>query len=172
MTAAHKSIVLIGMPGAGKSTIGILLAKELGLDFIDTDISIQVRWGKTLQQITDESGYMVLRDYEEQVLLSENIDHKVVATGGSAVYSDAGMALLKASATVIFLDASLPALQQRVTNFDTRGIARRPEQSFEDLFAERSLLYQRYADIRIDCSNLGVNEALQAVLETLRDSAI
>jgi shikimate kinase len=172
MTAAHKSIVLIGMPGAGKSTIGILLAKELGLDFIDTDISIQVRWGETLQQITDESGYMVLRDYEEQVLLSENIDHKVVATGGSAVYSDAGMARLKASATVIFLDVSLPALQQRVTNFDTRGIARRPEQSFEDLFAERSLLYQRYADIRIDCSNLGVNEALQAVLETLRDSAI
>jgi len=172
MTAAHKSIVLIGMPGAGKSTIGILLAKELGLDFIDTDISIQVRWGKTLQQITDESGYMVLRDYEEQVLLSENIDHKVVATGGSAVYSDAGMARLKASATVILLDVSLPALQQRVTNFDTRGIARRPEQSFEDLFAERSLLYQRYADIRIDCSNLGVNEALQAVLETLRDSAI
>ena len=172
MTAAHKSIVLIGMPGAGKSTIGILLAKELGLDFIDTDISIQVRWGKTLQQITDESGYMVLRDYEEQVLLSENIDHKVVATGGSAVYSDAGMARLKASATVILLDVSLPALQQRVTNFDTRGIARRPEQSFEDLFAERSLLYQRYADIRIDCSNLRVNEALQAVLETLRDSAI
>lgn len=172
MTAAQKSIVLIGMPGAGKSTIGILLAKELGLDFIDTDISIQVRWGKTLQQITDESGYMVLRDYEEQVLLSENIDHKVVATGGSAVYSDAGMARLKASATVIFLDVSLPALQQRVTNFDTRGIARRPEQSFEDLFAERSLLYQRYADIRIDCSNLEVNEALQAVLETLRDSAI
>ena len=172
MTAAHKSIVLIGMPGAGKSTIGILLAKELGLDFIDTDISIQVRWGETLQQITDESGYMVLRDYEEQVLLSENIDHKVVATGGSAVYSDAGMARLKASAKVIFLDVSLPALQQRVTNFDTRGIARRPEQSFEDLFAERSLLYQRYADIRIDCSNLGVNEALQAVLETLRDSAI
>lgn len=172
MTEAQKSIVLIGMPGAGKSTIGILLAKELGLDFIDTDISIQVRWGKTLQQITDESGYMVLRDYEEQVLLSENIDHKVVATGGSAVYSDAGMARLKASATVIFLDVSLPALQQRVTNFDTRGIARRPEQSFEDLFAERSLLYQRYADIRIDCSNLGVSEALQAVLETLRDSAI
>ena len=172
MTAAHKSIVLIGMPGAGKITIGILLAKELGLDFIDTDISIKVRWGETLQQITDESGYMVLRDYEEQVLLSENIDHKVVATGGSAVYYDAGMARLKASATVIFLDVSLPALQQRVTNFDTRGIARRPEQSFEDLFAERSLLYQRYADIRIDCSNLGVNEALQAVLETLRDSAI
>lgn len=172
MTTAQKSIVLIGMPGAGKSTLGILLAKELGLDFIDTDISIQVRWGKTLQQISDESGYMVLRDYEEQVLLCEAIDHKVVATGGSAVYSDAGMARLNASATVIFLDVSLPALKQRVKNFETRGIARRPGQSFEDLFAERSVLYHRYADVRIDCSHLGVNQALQAVLEVLRDPAI
>lgn len=102
MATAQKSIVLIGMPGAGKSTIGILLAKELGLDFVDTDISIQVRWGKTLQEITDESGYKVLRDYEEQVLLSEDIDQRVVATGGSAVYSEAGMARLKANARVIF----------------------------------------------------------------------
>ena len=172
MTAAQKSIVLIGMPGAGKSTIGILLAKELGLDFIDTDISIQVRWGKTLQQITDESGYLVLRDYEEQVLLSDDIDHRVVATGGSAVYSEAGMARLKASATVIFLYVSLPVLERRVTNFNSRGIARRPEQSFEELFAERGELYQRYGDISIDCSHLSVNEALQAVLEALRDSAI
>ena len=80
-------VVLIGMPGAGKSTIGILLAKELGLDFLDTDISIQVQQGKTLQQISDQSGYMTLRQYEEQVLLSEDIAGKVVSTGGSAVYS-------------------------------------------------------------------------------------
>ena len=169
MTTAHKSIVLIGMPGAGKSTIGILLAKELGLDFIDTDIGIQVQRGKTLQQIADKCGYMQLRDYEEQVLLSENIDHKVVATGGSAVYSEAGMARLKASAMVIFLDVSLPALKQRVKNFETRGIARRPDQSFEDLFAERRVLYERYGAIRIDCSHLGVNEALQAILSVLED---
>ena len=75
-------VVLIGMPGAGKSTIGILLAKELGLDFLDTDISIQVQQGKTLQQISDQSGYMALRQYEEQVLLSEDIAGKVVSTGG------------------------------------------------------------------------------------------
>ncbi|MDG1311240.1 MAG: shikimate kinase [Porticoccaceae bacterium] len=167
MQAANKSIVLIGMPGAGKSTIGILLAKELGLDFIDTDVSIQVQQGRTLQQITDESGYMVLRDYEEQVLLREDISQKVVATGGSAVYSEAGMGRLKAHATVIFLDVSLPVLEQRVRNFDKRGVARRPEQSFADLFAERSALYQRYGDIRIDCSHLSVDEALQAVISAV-----
>ena len=152
MDTAQKSIVLIGMPGAGKSTVGILLAKELGLDFIDTDVSIQVQQGKTLQQISDESGYMAVRDCEEQVLLNEDIAGKVVATGGSAVYSEAGMARLNANATLIFLDVSLPVLKARVSNFNSRGIARRPDQSFDDLFTERSALYQQYGDITIDCS--------------------
>jgi shikimate kinase len=167
MTTAKQSIVLIGMPGAGKSTLGILLAKELGLSFTDTDVSIQVQQGKSLQQITDESGYMVLRDYEEQVLLRENIEGSVVATGGSAVYSEAGMARLQANSVVVFLDLPLAELQKRVTNFDSRGIARRPDQSFADLFAERRALYQLYGEIRIDCSNLSIDEALQAVVRAL-----
>ena len=125
------------MPGAGKSTLGILLAKELGLDFIDTDVSIQVREGKTLQHISDEKGYLALRDIEEQVLLTENITGKVVSTGGSAVYSDAGMAHLKQDSVVVFLDVPLAELEQRISNFSTRGIARRPDQSFDDLFDER-----------------------------------
>ncbi|MDC0000025.1 shikimate kinase [Porticoccaceae bacterium] len=162
-----NAVVLIGMPGAGKSTLGILLAKELGLDFIDTDVSIQVREGKTLQQISDEKGYLALRDIEEQVLLSENITGKVVSTGGSAVYSDAGMAQLKQNSVVIFLDVPLAELEQRISNFSTRGIARRPDQSFDDLFDERSTLYQRYADIRLDCSSLSVDEVLQKTLAAL-----
>lgn len=166
MPTANNSIVLIGMPGAGKSTVGILLAKERGLDFIDTDISIQIQQGKTLQQISDESGYMVLRGHEEQVLLTADISKKVVATGGSAVYSEIGMARLKANATVIFLDVSLLVLEQRINNFANRGIARRPDQSFEDLFAERSALYQRYGDVRIDCSHLSIDAVLQAIVET------
>ncbi len=160
-------VVLIGMPGAGKSTIGILLAKELGLDFLDTDISIQVQQGKTLQQISDQSGYMALRQYEEQVLLSEDIAGKVVSTGGSAVYSEAGMARLKAGATVVFLDVTLPELERRVSNFASRGIACRPDQSFADLFAERQVLYQQYADISLDCSNLGIDEVLQTLMAEL-----
>lgn len=162
-----NAVVLIGMPGAGKSTLGILLAKELGLDFIDTDVSIQVREGKTLQHISDEKGYLALRDIEEQVLLTENITGKVVSTGGSAVYSDAGMAHLKQDSVVVFLDVPLAELEQRISNFSTRGIARRPDQSFDDLFDERSTLYQRYADIRLDCSSLSVDEVLQKTLAAL-----
>jgi shikimate kinase len=155
------------MPGAGKSTIGILLAKELGLDFLDTDISIQVQQGKTLQQISDQSGYMALRQFEEQVLLSEDIAGRVVSTGGSAVYSEPGMARLKNGASVVFLDVSLQQLEKRVNNFASRGIARRPDQSFADLFAERQVLYHKYADISIDCSNLSIDEVLQAVMAEL-----
>ena len=155
------------MPGAGKSTIGILLAKELGLDFLDTDISIQVQQGKTLQQISDQSGYMALRQFEEHVLLSEDIAGRVVSTGGSAVYSEPGMARLKNGAKVVFLDVSLQQLEKRVNNFASRGIARRPDQSFADLFAERQVLYHQYADISIDCSNLSIDEVLQAVMAEL-----
>ena len=161
------AVVLIGMPGAGKSTIGILLAKELGLDFIDTDVSIQVREGRTLQNITDQQGYLALRSIEEQVLLAEDISGKVVSTGGSAVYSEAGMAHLKQDATVVLLDVPLAELEQRISNFNTRGIARRPDQSFEDLFEERSVLYKRYADIRIDCSTLHIEEVLQKTCSAL-----
>ena len=161
------TVVLIGMPGAGKSTIGILLAKELGLDFIDTDVNIQVREGQTLQNITDHQGYLALRSIEERVLLAEDIRGKVVSTGGSAVYSEAGMAHLKQDATVVFLDVPLAELEQRISNFNTRGIARRPDQSFEDLFEERSVLYKRYADIRIDCSNLQIEEVLQKTRSAL-----
>ena len=162
-----SSVVLIGMPGAGKSTVGILLAKEMGLDFVDTDISIQVRESKTLQQITDQSGYLVLRDIEEQVLLAEKIIGKVVSTGGSAVYSEAGMAHLAQDSVVIFLDVPLAALEARISNFSSRGIARHPGQSFDDLFAERSVLYHRYANICVDCSALSIDDVLQKILRLL-----
>ncbi len=92
---------------------------------------------------------------------------KVVSTGGSAVYSEAGMAHLKQNSVVIFLDVPLAELEQRISNFSTRGIARRPDQSFDDLFDERSTLYQRYADIRLDCSNLSIDEVLQKTLTAL-----
>ena len=156
------------MPGAGKSTIGILLAKTLGLDFLDTDISIQVKHNQTLQQIADQDGYLVLRDYEEQILLTEDIESKVVSTGGSAVYSELGMRRLKTNAVVVFLDVSLEQLEMRVTDFASRGIARRPDQSFADLFVERHGLYQQYADISIDCSDLSIDEALQSVIAALK----
>lgn len=144
-------LILIGMPGAGKSTLGVQLAKETARDFVDTDVAIQLREEKTLQAIIDESDYLKLRRIEEEVLLSLNISNHVIATGGSAVYSERGMLKLKTLGPVIFLDVKLDELRRRIDNYDHRGIARRPDQSFEDLYEERSALYKKYADIVIDC---------------------
>ncbi len=111
----NQNIVLIGMPGAGKSTIGVLLAKETAFDFVDTDVLIQVRQGKMLQQILDESGYLSLREIEQQVLLELELSRHIVATGGSAVYSDAGMANLMQQGLVVFwsdLDGPVVACQR------------------------------------------------------------
>ncbi|MEZ5523584.1 MAG: shikimate kinase [Pseudomonadales bacterium] len=162
-----SSIILVGMPGAGKSTLGVLLAKELGLDFLDTDVSIQVHEGRSLQDIMDAEGYMRLREIEEMVLLKTDASGKVISTGGSAVYSDAGMQHLKAQGKVIFLDVTLDELRKRIHNFDTRGIARRPDQSFEALFEERCALYNKYADIRIDCNGFSPAELLDKIQAAL-----
>jgi len=158
-----NSIILVGMPGAGKSTLGVLLAKELTLDFLDTDVSIQVHEGRSLQDIMDSEGYMKLREIEEAVLLKTDASGKVISTGGSAVYSDSGMMHLKEQGTVIFLDVTLDELRRRIHNFDTRGIARRPDQSFEELFEERCALYNKYSDIRFDCNGKTPAEILDAI---------
>lgn len=139
------------MPGAGKSTLGVQLAKCLGLDFVDTDLLIQSQQGEQLQSILDTKGYQALRDIEEQVLLSIRLSNTLIATGGSAVYSEKAMQRLKSLGVVVFLEVGLAALQSRVNgdsnNEASRGIARPEGQSFADVFAERSPLYQRYADV-------------------------
>ena len=147
------NVVLIGMPGAGKSTLGVLLAKALGKDFIDTDVAIQVREGRSLQTIVDQQGHIALRDIEERVLLDLKIDNHIVATGGSAVYSATGMQHLQQLATIIHLQVSLAELERRIDNFDSRGLAKASDQSFAELFAEREPLYKRYSEMVIHCDN-------------------
>lgn len=162
------SIILVGMPGAGKSSLGVMLAKELAKDFVDTDLLLQLRAGKTLQDILDEQGYQALRSLEQETLLQCNFTNHIVATGGSAVYSEKGMAHLSSYGTVVYLDVGLDELNRRISNYETRGIARRPEQSFEDLFTERQALYQRYADLIVDCNGLDQSQALAFVVDSLK----
>ena len=131
------SVILVGMPGAGKSTLGVMLAKNLAKEFVDTDLLIQTRAGKCLQTLLDDEGYLALRQLEEEVLIDCDFSNHVVATGGSAVYSAAGMVSLRTSGLVVFLDVPLAELRRRIHDYDTRGIARRPGQSFESLFSER-----------------------------------
>ena len=162
-----SSISLIGMPGAGKSTIGVQLAKATARDFVDTDLLIQLREQKPLQQIMDETDYLNLRRIEEEVLLSVDYPNHVIATGGSAVYSEAGMATLKQLGPVVFLDVELEELKARIKDYETRGIAKHPEQSFAELFEERNRLYRRYADHTITCAGKTQEElvALIAAIE-------
>ena len=146
----RNNITLIGMPGAGKSTTGIILAKNCGLGFIDTDVLIQINHQKTLQQILDKSGFMTLRDIEEKEILKLNIGNHVIATGGSAVYSEKAMDHLLSISAVIFIKISLEQVRKRVQNFATRGIAKAEDQSLEELFRERQQLYKKYARITVD----------------------
>lgn len=157
---SHNSLILIGMPGAGKSTLGALLAKNLAKDFVDTDLLIQRASGKTLQTILNEEGYQALRKQEEEVLLGTQLTNHIIATGGSAVYSQAAMQHLQQFGPVIFLDASIEELQKRIHNMDSRGITRRDDQSFSDVYHERRPLYLHYADSVICCDGKDIETLL------------
>jgi shikimate kinase len=162
-----SNIVLIGMPGSGKSTVGIILAKRLSYGFLDTDVMIQISEKRSLQAIVDSDGYMALRKIEENVILSLKCQRQVIATGGSAVYSPAAMDHLKKQGIVVFLDAPIHTLLSRINDMDTRGIARRPDQSFEDLFKERFALYVKYAEITVASAGLSQEEVCDAVIEKI-----
>jgi shikimate kinase len=162
-----SNIVLIGMPGAGKSTVGIILAKMMSLDFVDTDVLIQILQGRSLQVIADTEGHMALRAIEEKVLLDLRCRNHIIATGGSAVYSEAAMKHMASDGILIFLDADLPALEARVRNFSTRGLAKKPGQSFADLFMERVPLYKKYAEITIECSGRTQEDICATIIEKL-----
>lgn len=159
-----SNIVLVGMPGSGKSTVGVVLAKLLSYDFIDTDVLIQSSQRRALQDIVDRDGHLALRKMEEDTLLSLDLHNHVIATGGSAVYSAAAMAHLAAIGTVVFLDVELATLQARVNNLATRGLVRRPGQGLADLFAEREALYRHAADITINCSGMTQEAVCSAII--------
>lgn len=165
-SAYDTSLILVGMPGAGKSTIGLLLAKELAKGFVDSDLLIQLREEKTLQDIIEERDYLALRRVEEEILLSMVYPNHVIATGGSVIYSEAGMAHLKKFGRIIFLNVSSDELQRRIDNYESRGIARRPDQTFVELFLERQKLYQQYADIVINCEQKSQAEIVREIICT------
>lgn len=158
-----SNIVLIGMPGSGKSTVGVILAKIIAKSFLDTDILIQNQENRTLQDIVDHDGPMALRAIEEHVLLGITCRDHVIATGGSAAYSEKAMEHLRRQGVIVFLHADLSTLQARVSNYETRGLAKRPDQSFQDLFDERLALYTKYADLTIKNSQLTQEQVCEEI---------
>jgi shikimate kinase len=161
----HKSnIVLIGMPGSGKSTIGVVLAKMTSKNFVDTDVIIQTLQGRSLQDIVDKEGHIALLKIEQDVLLNLLFQNYVIATGGSAVYSHTAMEHLKESGVIIFLNVDLPVLEKRISNFPGRGLVKRPDQTLADLFSERFCLYNEYADFTIECGSLTHDEICRRII--------
>ena len=167
ITAIPQTVSLIGMPGVGKSTVGVILAKLTGLRFTDTDLDIQVRVNATLQQILERHGYLHLRAIEQEVLLGISLDHAIISTGGSVVYCGQIMQRLKSAGPVVYLAANLPLLRQRVAAAPLRGIASNSRQTYDNVFAERTPLYRRYADITVDAASGCADVVAAAILEQL-----
>ena len=162
-----KNIILIGMAGCGKSTVGVLLAKALGYEFIDTDLIIQSSENRLLQDIINQSGLEYFLCAEQNALLSVNTKRAVIATGGSAIYSDKGMAHLKENGVCIWLKLPFEEIMKRIKNISTRGIAIPKDMTLEDAYREREPLYLRYADIILECSG-GVEENVEAALDAVK----
>ena len=168
--AGGVGVVLIGMPGAGKSTVGVLVAKQLGLGFVDTDILIQERAGRRLQKILDEAGYQELRRLEEEAILALEPGGAVIATGGSAVYSERAMRHLGELGRIVYLKAGCGLLATRIDDYERRGIANPGGQCFEDIYRERTPLYERCADAVVAVEGLTHEEVARAVLAAIGQS--
>ncbi len=165
----HRNIILIGMPGSGKSTLGVVLAKVLGMGFSDMDLLIQQRAGKRLQAVLDTDGLDAFLSLEEDTILSVTGENMVLATGGSAVLSERAMLHLKSIGTVVYLDVPYRILSKRIKNMATRGIASTPGQSLLDIYKYRTPLYTRYADITVQPKNKKFEQTVDEIIKALKE---
>mgnify|MGYP000333828664 CR=1 FL=1 len=163
-----NNITLIGMPGVGKSTIGVVLAKVLGYQFLDSDLLIQKQENRRLWQIIEEEGYEGFQNVENRVNASIEAENTVIATGGSVVYCEEAMKHLKSVGTVVYLKLSLNSLAKRLGNLKGRGVLLREGQTLESLYEERTPLYEKYADVVIEELGEGIEETARKIIDKIR----
>ena len=159
------------MPSSGKSTLGVVLAKTLGMQFVDTDLIIQQNSGKKLQQMINEEGIEAFLKTEEEVLCSLDFENSIIATGGSAVLSEKAMKYLRKNGVVIYLEASVEELKTRLNNIKTRGIAMTEGESIESIFIKRAPLYEKYADITVS-SEASFEETVEKIITEIKNSGV
>lgn len=164
-----SNVILIGMPACGKSITGVVLAKTMQKGFVDTDLLIQERENRSLQEIINEYGNDHFRKVEEEVLCDLHTTNSVISTGGSAVYYDASMNHLKKYGTVVYLQVSLETIEARLNNIKTRGVTMEKGATIATLYDERIPLYEKYADITIVADDFTVEETVEAILKELGD---
>ena len=167
MTTKKSNIVLIGMPGCGKSTIGVLLAKRLGRYFLDTDVLIQVNHEKSLHELIAEHGMEAFCRIEQDYATCIDIKNAVIATGGSVVYYESSMRSLKNNGVIVYLQLPLEKLQERLGDLDARGVVIDPGQTLEGLYKKRIPLYEEWADITVNLSDLAHEASVEAIVEKL-----
>ena len=163
------NIILIGMPGSGKSSVGVVLAKALGKDFLDVDLLIQSREGALLQNILDDRGVEAFLDVEGEVIRSVSCRNTVIAPGGSCVCREDAMEHLRDLGTLVYLKLSLPEVVKRIHNLDSRGIALQPGQTLADVYDYRVPRYERYADLTVDADGQTLVETIEVVKRALRE---
>lgn len=161
------NIILIGMPGSGKSTVGVVLAKVLGYDFIDSDLLIQKAEGKLLWQIMRDVGNDGFNAIEERVNSQIDVSHSVIATGGSVIYGSRAMEHLRSIGTVVYLQINCRTLARRLGDLKRRGVVLKPGQTLQDLYKERIPLYEKYAHITVNIGQKSVQEAVELILQAL-----
>lgn len=164
-----NNIVLIGMPGVGKSTVGVILAKVLGYQFLDADLVIQEQEGKLLHEIIEEKGTDGFIRVENRVNASLDTDKTIIATGGSVVYGKEAMEHLKEIGQVVYLEVSFEELEKRLADIKGRGVVLRVGQTLKDLYLERTPLYEKYADVTVNEEGLGVEETVDALVQKLKN---
>ena len=166
----RDNIVLIGMPGVGKSTVGVVLAKALGYQFVDADLLIQEAEGKLLSELIEEHGTDGFIEIENRVNSQIQTHRSVIATGGSVVYGKEAMEHLKSIGTVVYLKQNLRVLQRRLRNLKGRGVVLKEGQTLVDLYKERTVLYEKYADITVDQYKQSSEQTLKAVRKALEEN--
>ena len=166
----RDNIILIGMPGVGKSTIGVVLAKVLGYQFVDADLLIQEAEGKLLSELIEENGTDGFIEIENRVNSQIQTHRSVIATGGSVVYGKEAMEHLKSIGTVVYLKQNLRVLQRRLRNLKGRGVVLKEGQTLVDLYKERTVLYEKYADITVDQYKQSIEQTLKAVRKALEEN--
>jgi len=162
------NVILIGMPGAGKSTVGVILAKALGYKFLDSDLLIQEQEACLLKDIIETKGMEGLLAIEDRVNASIETDHTVIATGGSVIYGENAMKHLKSIGTVVYIKLCFDTIASRLGNIRQRGVVMKQGQTLKDLYNERCPLYEKYADIVIDAEGLGIEDVLEQIVLKLR----
>lgn len=163
-----SNIVMIGMPGAGKSTAGVILAKVLGYSFLDADLLIQEREGRLLKDIIAEDGLAGFLKVENDVLASIDAVKTVIATGGSAIYGEEAMEHLRKNGTVVYLKLPYETISGRLSDIKGRGVALKPDQTLKDLYDERVVLYEKYADVVIDEEGKSIEDTVALIADSLK----